>query len=164
MEINLNKNSFTPRLYKWFYNVDYLPQNLCPYFWKVVIMYILLPFLGIPILIGQLAEKDSNAFVKTGVGIILIVLSIFLISTIISPIVLFNYLVLHVKPNEMYGKIMELGLTIWFPLIVFGIWTACEKSYEYITNRKKPIPEESNVVVAFVKAKFHQICPSINWK
>jgi hypothetical protein len=126
-------------------------------------MYILLPFLGIPILIGQLAEKDSNAFVKTGVGFILISVSLLVISLIIGPIVLFNWWVLEIKPNILYGTIMEVGLITWFGVLLIGFYTGGEQLYKYIFNRETHTPKESNVVVAFVKAKYHKYCLPINW-
>jgi hypothetical protein len=167
MEINLNKNSITAKLYRWFYNVDTLPQNLCPYFWKVVIMYLLLPFLGIPALIGHLIEKDCNAFTKS---ILTIAVTVFFTagligigSLIVSPIVVFNWVVLNIKPNDMYGNMMVGGLTGWFSLFIYGFWVGGVELYKYLTNKKTNTPKESNIILAFVKAKYHKYCLPINW-
>ncbi len=31
--MNLNINSKTAKLYRWFYATNEMPQSLCPYFW-----------------------------------------------------------------------------------------------------------------------------------
>jgi len=161
--INLNKNSITAKLYCWFYNVKSLPTNLCPYFWKVVIMYLLLPFLGIPALIGHKLDDNTNAFIKALLGIVAIIFVMLLISLIVSPIVVFNWWLLDIKPNSLYMNTTEVGLMCWTGLLFVGLWHLGEQLYKYIFNRETHTPKETNVVIAFVKAKYHKYCPTINW-
>ena len=71
--MRLNENSFTPKLYKWFYGVSEsqgLPKNLCPYFWKVLLMYsTFIPYVlfSIPVVVYDLFDKQyENGDRKTG--------------------------------------------------------------------------------------------------
>lgn len=40
--MELSKNNWLVKLYKFFYVTNYLPTNICSYFWKLLLMWMLL--------------------------------------------------------------------------------------------------------------------------
>jgi len=42
--MKLNTNSLLAQIYRSFYEVGYMPDNLCSYFWKLIIACIFYPF------------------------------------------------------------------------------------------------------------------------
>ena len=158
MEVNFKKNSITARLYRWFYGIDTLPQNLCPYFWKTIIMYLfIIPFSPF-IFFFNFIDKNLNPFSKVVLSILILFCLYGVFMMIASLVVLFNYVILHIKPNTYWSSILVGGLTIDTGLLVYGI----SKLISYITLDKPKI-KQSNLITSFIKAKYNKYCPQINW-
>jgi hypothetical protein len=119
--MKLNKNSVSSRLYKWFYGVsEYqgLPNNLCPYFWKVVLMYLtIIPYtlISIPVVVYDMFDKQyENGERKTGerLGISVgIYIGLFILTTLISAILA---LFIKVEKNTLlvvvyFGQVLLLS-------------------------------------------------------
>ena len=52
--MKLDQNSISARLFRWFYATNGMPKNLCPYFWKLVLMWVfILPYtiLSLPVIL-----------------------------------------------------------------------------------------------------------------
>ena len=62
--MKLTKNSFNSKLYRWFYCTNQLPINLCPYFWKLLMAWVLLipvVVITLPVTLGEIRSlKQSN--------------------------------------------------------------------------------------------------------
>lgn len=56
MITKLNPHGLMARLYRNFYNTGVLPNNLCPYFWKLIFAIIALPFVYPALIINYLDE------------------------------------------------------------------------------------------------------------
>jgi len=56
---SFSKDAWHVKLYKWLYDVDPTKKykNMCPYFWSLIITFILLPFMVILKLFGNLSSK-----------------------------------------------------------------------------------------------------------
>lgn len=178
--MRLNKNSITPRLYKWFYGVsDYqgLPNNLCPYFWKVVLMYLtIIPYtiFSIPVVVYDLFDKQyENGDRKTGerLGISVgVYIALFAISALISAIVA---LFIKVDKGIWFEFLVAGGVLIWVGLIVIGIIEGVKHLREYTTTNDSYYDEQQdkwvvkktkvNMTSEFIKAKYNKYCPKIDW-
>jgi len=178
--MKLNKNSVTSRLYKWFYGVsEYkgLPNNLCPYFWKVVLMYItIIPYtlFSIPVVVYDLFNKQyENGDRKTGerLGVSFgVYFGLLVLVGIITSIVGFF---VKFEPKSFWEFCQILGIMVWFILIVVGVveggkylreYTTTDDSY-YDETQDKWITKKAkvNLTTEFIKAKYNKYCPKIDW-
>lgn len=61
MQITLNKNSWHFKYYKWSLESETPPKSLCPYFWSMVGLILLFPFI---LLIKGLSYRHDKSFEK----------------------------------------------------------------------------------------------------
>lgn len=174
--MTLNQNSTSARLYKWLYSAESLPNNLCPYFWKVVLAYlIIIPYtlLALPYLIGLAISKESSkndSFGKRiGIGFVLYFFMWCAASVLCFIAMFFITPVRH----SLYEFMAMLGGLVCFVCLAIGVGYLID---EYKENRRKSkikynehgyrIYKEpkSNLIVEFVKAKYGKYCPKIDWK
>jgi hypothetical protein len=188
--MELNRNSFSAKLYRWFYATKEMPQNLCPYFWKLVATFILaLPVFILTIPFEIIYYKDETkyyepighrlfvSFVIMGLGFVLFLLGV-------SVAYLFGY---SPTPNTFMFNCVISGLTIW----VVGTTVGLVITVKYFINKAReakklydedgfryygidengrkiytliPKEEKPNIIVEFVKAKYNKYCPKINWE
>ena len=180
--MKLNHNSTSARLYRWFYMAKDMPQTLCPYFWKLVIMWIfILPVGLISLPLAMAKEKADDwqlrllgGFVSWGI--------VFVAFLAIFPI---TYLFWGwFNPNTTFRIWQGIGILIWMialiSSIVFIIIHLYKKrrdsrhtQYEWIWNEDgdyvlnpeySPYEERSNIFIEFIKAKYNKYCPKIDWK
>lgn len=156
--MKLSTKSWHAMLYNWVYR-DNLPNNLCPYFWKIIIGLILvIPFtiLALPILIYSLIDKyvddDMNLFMQ-GIAGFFIYLVLGICFIILSPFL--NMIGMNLPQQLISGG--------WF-LIGFigscGIIALIKKSREKSKSKEK----SPNIFKEFIKAKYNKYCPKIDWK
>jgi hypothetical protein len=175
--MQLNHNSFSAKLYRWFYGVDSMPGNLCPYFWKLVIAYMM----ALPLFVSTLPyeiiyfksrendEKISNRIFVSFI-ICLFFWAAFCLLSVFS--LIFGYRPVH--ESGMYYSIGTgiLGWLIIIPIVSYhGIKYLIQKAKEpkriydeegrLVIQGKRTKP---NIVVEFVKAKYNKYCPKIEWK
>lgn len=178
--MKLNKNSVSSRLYKWFYAVsEYqgLPNNLCPYFWKVVLMYLtIIPYtlFSIPVVVYDMFDKQyENGDRKTGerLGISVgIYIALFILATLISAILA---LFIKVEKNTLFEFLVVGGCLFWSALTVIGVIKGFEYVREYSTRDESYFDEQQdkwvvkkakvNMTTEFIKAKYNKYCPKIDW-
>ena len=178
--MKLNKNSVTSRLYKWFYGVSEwqgLPNNLCPYFWKVVLMYLtFIPYVlfSIPVVVYDLFDKNySNGDRKTGerLGVSVgIYIALFILATLISAILA---LFIKVEKDTLFEFLVVGGCLFWTGLIVIGVIEGVKHLREYTTTNDSYYDEQQdkwvtkktkvNMTAEFIKAKYNKYCPKIDW-
>lgn len=172
--MELSKNLWHAKLYNITYNTT-LPQNLCPYFWKVIlglIIFIPLAVIFTPLkilwLIKSIATNQSpNKISNDG----------FLGETLLIAIVL--DIALFCGFNMVYmwfGNIFDDKVSVFeifgilgYMLIIFGAIIVIE---EKIKKRRKknrklkyslPKKKYPNILKEFVKAKYNRYCPQIEW-
>jgi hypothetical protein len=178
--MRLNKNSVTSRLYKWFYGVaEYqeLPNNLCPYFWKVVLMYLtFIPYVlfSIPVVVYDLFDKNyDNGDRSTGerMGVSAgVYIALFALSALVFGIV---GLFVNFEPKGFFMFMRMVGSMIWVVLIVVGIIEGVKYLREYSTKDESYYDETQdkwvvkkakvNMTAEFIKAKYNKYCPKIDW-
>lgn len=178
--MKLNQNSVSAKLYKWFYGVsEYqgLPNNLCPYFWKVVLMYLtIIPYIlfSIPVVVYDMFDKGyDNGDRKTGerLGIAAgVYIGIFVVTALITAIVGFF---IHIESKSFWEFCQLTGCLVWGGIIVVGGIESVKHLREYTTINKSYYSEEENkwvykktkvnMTAEFIKAKYNKYCPKIDW-
>ena len=181
--MKLNHNSISARLYRWFYIKDEMPQTLCPYFWKLVIMWILIiPYglLSLPVIItkGEIEEWGMRPLAGAlGWGML------FCVFLALFPVTYFFWG--WFDPKTTFGAWQMSGILIWSIAIASTIFLGIirlnqkrgekrrNRQREYIWNEndeyvKNPdyveYEERSNMIVEFIKAKYNKYCPKIDWE
>lgn len=175
--MKLNKTSFSARFYQWFYETTLLPNNLCPYFWKLSLGYLLTVVFGLPGLLfilpvylvyliitkrehNEIKNKKiksivSNKFISIALGFVFYTVVVFVFCVIIFLLTAFNILpYVKLEPFQISGgtiTIMSSILSVMFLL-------------EYIFVKKKRVKKSPSVLIEFIKAKYKRYCPKIDWE
>lgn len=158
-----NRKSIHARLYKFTYSSD-LPDNLCPYFWKLVLgvlMFIPNLLLQLPMLIynsilslfGKRPYNDCND--RRVYGFIIY----------FSVIVLFLYSYMNYNWFKAIFNYYSYDCVVAnFGWIING--TIIFLILRYFYFKLKPIKhkKQDNIIKEFIKAKYHKYCPKIDWK
>lgn len=181
--MKLDQNSFSAKLYRWFFMTAEMPSNLCPYFWKLVLAFVL----AIPVLLATLfyqilyfrksfPEPADSPLERFFIGLFLWGM-LFLAFCSLSPLVLIWF-----TPEEksLLWNVIGSGFAVWASGAVIGIWVLIKHLKEKKDDRKYRknsydkngnwIPYEdrikekrSNILVEFFKAKYNKYCPKIDW-
>ena len=178
--MKLNLNSTSARLYRWVFATSRMPDSLCPYFWKLVLMWIvLIPYtiLSLPYMVMQKLSENNffdrgNSFgEKPGSGLV-VWGAIYL-----AGVMLFSISAFWVDfPKDSYGQNMQiLGIFLWIITLGVGGWNGAKWLIEKYKDSKikydengyriwEPVKEKSDsIVVSFVKSTYHKYCPKIEW-
>ena len=184
--MKLNASNLTTKLYLWFYGIteEYLPTNLCPYFWKLVIMLILIVPYSIyclPVIIFELIikiwKKENYNFgtgERVGTSFFIYFLVLLLSSLIIGVTLLWTSY--SRITNPILHHLSTLGVFLWFIILVVGSYYLIKGIYEYIRERNGDnvikydedgyriyTEPKVNILKEFVKAKYRKYCPRIEW-
>lgn len=181
--MKLNKNSISARLYRWFYITESMPSNLCPYFWKLVAMWILIvpaSLISAPILIANRGDKINEWTPRITGGLLLYGVAFILFLMFFAPISYIYYGWIKNYIQWQTGGVLAWMVTI-LALIIIGtfelynrrkaakerklykfIW---DEEGNYIENPEYREPEEKTYIIReFIKAKYNRYCPKIDWK
>jgi len=187
--MKLKHNSISARLYRWFYMTEQMPQTLCPYFWKLVIMWIfIVPVYTVclPMTISDKISKDDTKLDEWFPRIIINLLLWFMLFLVATMIFSLSYFIWGMFPKEsIYAHIQLTGIMGWFGSIIIGlvlltihiaqkrkemkrrrmskyVW---DENGDYVTNPDYVEYEEKpNIIIEFIKAKYNKYCPKINWE
>jgi hypothetical protein len=167
--LQLKENSITAKLYRWFYAKKGMPTNLCPYFWKVVIMYtFILPYtlFCLPVIVIKPFRTFQKDTLNTNrvFGSLLIYVMWFFIACMLYVVFVFFGVKLH-------KEFAAMGVIGWSVLFFIGIGILIthlkDKSEEYKwENRdiKTVNTPKVSLIKEFISAKYHKYCPQITWK
>ena len=169
--MKINYNSLSAKMFRYFYTTDTMPTNLCPYFWKLLVAMILfVPYyvLTIPTKVLNFGDADTN---KEHIARSIIIWV--LVFTVCCTLFAIGTLVLDVYYDENTSPLLYFiqyigftGLVLLGCVLVAVIIVFFEKKYNDIMGsrgrkpRKEPKP---NLIVEFLKAKYHRYCPQITW-
>lgn len=158
-----NKKSIHARLYKFTYSSD-LPDNLCPYFWKLIagiLMFIPNLILQLPILIFDFfnnlfnEKSDNNCGDRRTYGgsfyVCLLILFLYGSTTYYWFKAMFN--------SYSYDEGLANAGMIVNVIIIFFIL----RYFYYKLKSSKEHEEQPSIILEFVKAKYHKYCPKIDW-
>jgi hypothetical protein len=174
-----NANSLNSKLYRWFYaqSKNALPSNLCPYFWKLVMAWVvLIPyalFCAPSIILNEAFSKGyRNGQVKTGERMFHSVVVYLLIFVLLAMGAAVATLFTTLYKGTFFGEIWFGGVVFWILLIGFGIIEGIKALIEYIKDSRKVYDEDGyrvypdkkpNLLIEFFKAKYNKYCPKIEW-
>ena len=164
----LNHNSISARLYRWFYETNIMPNNLCPYFWKLAIAYTFaLPLLILTLPYTILSAKRHSSTPRIGYSIVFYIITFIAISMLS----VFGLSFVTPEENTFYFFLVAFGIMVWSLIFLFGIcklisvliikWQSWRYYKKY--NYDKPKITKVNLIVEVVKAKYHKYCPKIDW-
>lgn len=181
--MKLNHNSTSARLYRWFYMAKDMPQTLCPYFWKLVVMWVfILPLSIITAPLMVISSKPEDWFGRI-VGGLLIWGLLFGAFLMLFPLtyVIWGWF----SEKTTFGTWQRTGIFLWvLSMIIATVWGILELNKrrrekirhtqrewiwdengdhvlnpDYIPYEKKP-----NIIIEFIKATYNKYCPKIDWK
>ena len=177
--MKLKSNSISSKLYRWFYGTDSLPTNLCPYFWKLVLAWVvLIPYslVCLPMILTEIYDKeykytDNSTGKRIGLGVIVY----FMLLAITSMISLICAFFVSPEKNGLYGLLASFGAMVWVIAIVIGVIGGTIAFKEWNDRRKikydeygrriwnQPKEEKTYLIIEFTKAKYNKYCPKIDW-
>jgi hypothetical protein len=152
MELKLNS------WYVWLWNYTYdtrLPDNLCPFFWKLVLAIILfIPnvILRLPVNILRIFDKDVEVNSAIGAFVWLVFISVTLITYTIS-----HWILWLVDAYSYDSAAANVGGFVVIATILFSI-------YYYLFESNKSINLDNNILITYIKSVYNKHCPKINWK
>ena len=168
-----NYNSISARLYRAFYEIDEMPTNLCPYFWKQVIMYILwIPYLtfSLPfIIIESLSNKrlsinnlsSDNKFESCLIGTMIYAL----LSLSILLLVCEYHLIKYWFNAYSYDSRLATGAGLINIVVVVALnIIAIVKYFRNKKENNRSKETSSNILIEFIKAKYNNYCPTLEWQ
>jgi len=177
--MKLNSNSISSKLYRWFYGTNVLPNNLCPYFWKLVLAWlVLIPYslVCLPSIIMELYDKDYRYHdISTGKRIGIGTLFYILLFFIFCMLSFIGWFFVSPTKDSFYAFAGTVGIFVWIGAIILGIIEGYGKFKEWNYRRKikydenglriwsEPKEEKTYLVVEFAKAKYNKYCPKIDW-
>jgi hypothetical protein len=174
--MKLNINSLSARLYRWFYATSQMPQSLCPYFWKLVLMWaFILPYsiISLPIILMDRKDPERRTIgERAGMGFIVWFI-LFMLCCMLSWV---GLIWKTPEKDTFFVFTITLGFIGWVIAIFVGGIELFKRSKEKWENRHikydehgyriwtSPKPKQDSIIVAFVKAKYNKYCPKIDWK
>ena len=163
--MELNHNSISARLYRWFYGTDNMPNSLCTYFWKWLFMWITVIPLGIFSLPSLIIEPTKNNDYHIGVRAFmscLVYFAIYLLFSLLISVSLFWWVG---EPESFAANSQFLGAVLWAMLLICGLrWLILYIRDVVFYSSTNNSDKSNNVVSEFVKAKVNKVCPRLIWK
>lgn len=156
--MEINKNNWHAKFYYWTYKNH--PNSLCPYFWKLILAFVLLPLTFVGYLIPTFREDEDN------------VLSVYFAVTVLFWILLgFGW----ETGNNMFETYhIFLSTFLGFLILLFGIAVALTVLFgigyffaewlpEHIYKNRREEPK-TNLIKERIKAFKGKYCPKITWR
>ena len=177
--MTLNSNSISSKLYRWFYGTNDLPTNLCPYFWKLVLAWlVLVPYslVCLPMIVLELTDKGYKySDTSTGKRIGMSVVAYFMLLAITSMVALICAFFVSPEKGSFYLSLSTLGAMMWVIAIVISVVEGYKAFKDWNYRRKIKYDENGRriytelkpktyLIVEFAKAKYNKYCPKIDWK
>lgn len=161
----LNRNSIISKAYRSFYEVDYMPRSLCPYFWQLIIMFIF--FIPVKILCFPtrfLVETDDlNIIFKSLIRSIIIAFMGIILMFIISPIILIFHLSDSKRINEHALAATAILCIVIFFTIAFCLYKLIERILSIKSKKISKKVKTDSIILTFIKSKYNKVCPKITW-
>lgn len=165
--MNLNQNSIHARLYRFFYDTEKMPANLCPYFWKLVLCVVwLIPYciftLPYYITVRLTNDPEMRWAERQLMGIVIYMMLVLAGVIIVAQYHIFAYWLGAYSYNRnlaTFGGIcwVFVGTILLIRLIRYVIRSLNDKPHKRTEPRQY-------IVVEFIRSKYNKYCPQIKWK
>lgn len=161
-----------------------MPTNLCPYFWKSVWMYVaIIPYtlITLPMVIIEMfgIEKPDSAWQRVGFASLIYFFAFVGWAVVFVPYFGFTY-GWTTDAIPFWDFLFKMGVTMWvlgiliggaylvkfiFKMLIYGVEHAVDSiKYSNETDALGRRKRKKNMVVEFIKAKYHKYCPNIEWE
>jgi len=169
--MKLNKNSFSSKFYRWFYETSILPKSLCPYFWKLLLAWALVALFWLPaivlmlpiLIIGVFNRDVLSMLVDNKYGALLMGVIIYLALFVLVCIVFFFLTLFGVMTYVEGSNIASLQL--WGGVFsAFGLGGGVSYLIKYLSKIKSSKVKQPSILSEFIKAKYNKYCPKIDWE
>ena len=158
--MNLKTNSWYVWLWDYTYSTS-LPNNLCPFFWKLILAMILfIPnvILRIPTIVINMTPGNHVEEARTGLGILVYfcILTVMIICYAVYNWVLWLFNAYSYDGHAAFGG----GITLIASIA--GITAYYYEEKEITLSIKKNI--KNNILLNMADAWYNKHCPRITWK
>jgi hypothetical protein len=159
-----------------------MPQTLCPYFWKLVIMWVFLAPVGLISLPLVMAKEKADDWPLRLLGGAVLWGIVFIAFLAIFPV---TYLFWGwFNPNTTFRIWQGTGILIWMITIISSIVFIILHLYKKRRDNRRhtqrewiwdengdnirnpdyvPYEEKQSIIIEFIKAKYNKYCPKIDW-
>lgn len=150
-----------------------MPQSLCPYFWKLLVMWVLI----VPFYVFTLPTRIFDDSKDTD-PLRLFLMSLFIFGFLYVVFSMLSFLIIAIFFDNtplngfMFGSCI-IGFFGWLFLIIVGFINFVEyindkiMDARYNRKHKKLRTKEAktpSLIIEFVKASYNKYCPKIDWK
>jgi len=185
----LKENSIQARLYRWFYDVKEMPQSLCQYFWRLVVIWVLLIPFGFFVIPTLWVKEEKFHF---GLRVFIGAVAYFCLFLLYTMGVFTAWFLGYKITGIELGSMVNVGGFLWVCVILFCLnsifkhintyiqWNKEEMFIEYkdgkdwsqptgrqyiICRNGKYVLEEKQVLFyEKVRTKINKYCTKITWK
>jgi hypothetical protein len=182
--MKLDQNSISAKFYRWFYAESKynMPSNLCPYFWKLIFMYVFLVPASVFYLPTTVLKMEYESIAERVAKNLMLWLALFVAFLALFPV---TYFFVGWFPKKTTFEAWQiLGLAIWIVAALIGITFGIihlikarqekkrhkrrewiwDDNGDYIKNPDYvPYEKRPNLLIEFIKAKYKRYCPKIDW-
>lgn len=162
--MKLNYNSVSANIYRWFYSTTNMPSNLCPYFWRWLIMWILIiPYslLVLPYYIFN-RRSDPHRGERPFFGLLFYIGLALGLSMILSAIHIFTPIQFPLSLTTL----IDIGNCIWTVLVISLFARIVDFIKSKIFHKKNPSVQRSfgsSLIIEYIKSTYNKSCPRIDW-
>lgn len=179
--MKINTNSWHVKLHKYIFT-GRLPDNLCPYFWRIVkgLIFVIPTFISrLPLYLAWLFEmlfkktdyansflvnnKNEDRSLENMFGFLMYVLLLCVFTLISIEYHFFRKIMGYSFDPFYYSVAFKINIGVCIALMFYlaasgyKLWILNDQSSE--TNVEKT----PNLLREFIKAKYHKYCPKIEW-
>lgn len=158
--VTVNHDSWHYKFNQWTYGKSYFPTNLCPYFWKTILAFVIIPFVLIGKAIYKLPEFPDWSISENTTGKIEKIVKTVLLAGVT---VVFGLLIAF----QEWGIILIiLGVTgvgagiIGFAMWVIWLYEGYREAHPKIVNNVRQ-KHKRNMVIAKTSGWYHKNCPML---
>ena|SRR5688572_4544682 len=171
--MNLSEKSWHAKLYYLTFGEDSnLPNNLCPYFWKLVLcLIIFIPFslwyflLFIFYFVRNIIQDEGDYISEDGY-----LSEQFIFATMCNLVIFLLFCMAYVwlmPLTSKFNSFQAFGI-IGYVLLLIGAFIAIREYWKEHRPYKRPTEEEykeprPSILIEFIKAKYNRYCPKIDW-
>lgn len=182
--MKLNSNSFTAKVYRWFNSIHYhsdMPSNLCPYFWKLLFMWlVIIPYVALTLPVQIITKFDKKTFGESIAYTVIFYAALFALVVLATlPISFFTTF----ADGSFWCNMLQGSILFWIVIVAVALYYGIGYLIERLKEGRKLYDDEGwryygvdsegykiyhktkkpSIVVEFIKAKYNKYCPQIEW-
>ena len=170
--MKLSRNSWHYKFFRFAYGMKAKePNNLCTYFWKVIVIGGLLSFIFLPIwlppyllfmLMTYMKIVDMKDFTEYGILSEQMLMCIVIDLMIIVSMCIIAAIISLIPGVEFSDHVEDVGWAVIISCsIIWAVMSVCKLT---LKRKKQPKDTKSNIVKTYIKSFYEKNCPIIEWK